>query len=252
MRPLMERMLSAAGVRAGMHVIDVGCGVGDVSLLVSEVVGMEGSVVGVDLDGAALEVAERRCAAQGITNVRFREGDVGSVDLERPFDAAVGRFVLMFLTDPTAALRHFAENLRPGGIVAFQEWMGRVTGVSAARQPLLASLLQLLGTTFERSGARLDMGAEVYGRMVEAGLEPAPTPLAEIGMDMADDTLGPRRWALITQSLLPKIIEYRLATEADIGIDTLEQRLLKEFLSAGGVMPLTFLMVSQWGRKPAL
>jgi ubiquinone/menaquinone biosynthesis C-methylase UbiE len=250
MRPLTERMLNAAGVCAGMHVLDVGCGVGDVSFLVSSIVGPEGSVIGVDLDGAALEVAEARCAEQGITNVVFREGDAGSIELGRPLDAAVGRFVLMFLADPTAALRRLSGYLRPGGIVAFHEWVARVRSVSADQQPLLASLLDLLVAAFERSGASLNMGAELYWRMLDAGLEPEPTPLAEIAMDMSADTLGPRRWSLFARSMLPKIVDYGLATEPDVGINTLEQRLRDEFRSAGGVMPLTYLMIAQWSRKP--
>jgi protein-L-isoaspartate O-methyltransferase len=38
-RPLTERLLRAAGIGAGMQVLDVGCGAGDVSFLVSEIVG---------------------------------------------------------------------------------------------------------------------------------------------------------------------------------------------------------------------
>src|SRR5438874_13735953 len=103
-RPLTERMLWAAGACAGMHVLDVGCGVGDVSFLVSELVGQDGSVIGIDVDSVALEVAESRRAARQLTNVEFRVGDVGSVDFERQVDAAVGRFVLMYVDDPTAVL----------------------------------------------------------------------------------------------------------------------------------------------------
>src|SRR5713226_8911483 len=73
-RPLTERMLRAAGILAGMHVLDVGCGVGDVSFLVSELVGAQGSVVGVDLDGEVLDLAETRRVSLGITNVVFRQG----------------------------------------------------------------------------------------------------------------------------------------------------------------------------------
>jgi 2-polyprenyl-3-methyl-5-hydroxy-6-metoxy-1,4-benzoquinol methylase len=250
MRPLTDRMLSAAGVCAGMHVLDVGCGVGDVSFLVSQVVGEQGSVLGVDVDAAALRVAEARRGELGVTNVEFRNGDASSIGFERPFDAVVGRFVVMFLSDPTAALRHFAASLRPGGIVAFQEWVGPVTGVSALRHPLLAWLLDILAATFERSGARLEMGTELFGRMRDAGLEPDPRPLAEIGLHVGDSTVASRRWASFARSMLPKIVEYGLATEAELGVDTLEQRLRDELSSAGGVMPLTWLMVSQWGRKP--
>ena len=67
--PLTERMLRSAGIGAGMHVLDIGCGAGDVSFLVSALVGPEGSVTGVDVDGGAIGVAEHRRAAHGIANV---------------------------------------------------------------------------------------------------------------------------------------------------------------------------------------
>ena len=182
MRPLTKRMLHSAGVRPGMHVLDVGCGVGDVSFLVSEIVGEQGSVVGVDVDRAALKVAEGRRAASGIGNVEFRAGSIACTEFDREFDAAVGRFVLMFIDDPTAILRRLRGALRPGGIVAFQEWVGDVHGVSSAMQPLLCWLLDLLAETFVRSGAHLRMGLDLYPGMLAAGFEPHPTPIAEIGL----------------------------------------------------------------------
>jgi len=142
LRPLTERMLRSAGIGAGMHVLDIGCGVGDVSFLVSNLVGAEGSVTGVDLDGDAVVVAEQRRAAQGLTNVSFCQADARSLDSGGVFDAAIGRFVLMYLHDPTEALRLFAERVRPGGILAFCE-MTSVTATSAAQQPVLAELLAL-------------------------------------------------------------------------------------------------------------
>ena len=48
LRPLTERLLRAAGIGAGMHVLDIGCGVGEVSLLARELVGPEGSVDGIE------------------------------------------------------------------------------------------------------------------------------------------------------------------------------------------------------------
>src|SRR5262245_42640101 len=121
LRPLTERMLRAAGIGPGMHVLDIGCGAGDVSFLVSEIVGPQGSVVGIDLDGEVIRFADERRAARVVANVVFRESDARSIASERLFDAAVGRFVLMYMSDPTAALQLIAENVRPGGIVAFHE-----------------------------------------------------------------------------------------------------------------------------------
>ena len=251
LRPLTRRVFEAAGIGPGMRVLDVGCGAGDVAFLVGEMVGAEGSVLGVDLDGTAVELADSRRSAQQVGNVAFRCGDAGSSAFEGPFDAVVGRFVLMYMSDPTAALTHFANQLRPGGVAVFHEWVASVHGVSSTQQPVLAALLELLSETFARSGASLSIGAELYWRMLDAGLEPGPQPLAEIGVSTGTDTSGPRRWGLFARSLLPKAIEFGLATDAELDIDTLEHRLRDEFLRARGVMPLTYLMVGQWARKPS-
>ena len=248
-RPLTERVLRAAGLGPGMDVLDIGCGVGDVSLLASDLVGAEGSVVGIDLDGAALSVAIERCAARGITNVSFREGDVRSVAVDRLFDAAVGRFVLMYLSDPTAALRAIAERIRPAGIVALHEWIGDVSPATSMNLPTLASLHGIITSTFERSGARVGMGAELYWRMRDADLEPDPRPLAEIAVCLDQGELGYRHWALFARSMRPKILEYGVATEEELH-DTVERRLRVELAASRGPIPLSWLMMGQWARKP--
>jgi SAM-dependent methyltransferase len=248
LRPLTERVMRAAGIGPGMHVLDIGCGMGDVSFLVSDIVGPEGSVVGADLDGAALGFANQRRAARGVANVVFREGDARSVDSERLFDAAVGRHVLMYMSDPTAALSLVAERVRPGGILAFHEWVAGISPASAMNLPVLASFQNLIGKTFLRSGARLDIGAELYWRMRDAGLDPEPRPLAEIAVCTDQGEVGYRRWALFARSMLPKIVEYGLGTEEEV-VDTVERQLRDELIGAR-LTPLSWLMIGQWARKP--
>lgn len=116
--------------------------------------------------------------------------------------------------------------------------------------PVLASFQNLLSATFERSGARLDIGAELYRRMRDAGFEPAASPLAEIAMCL-DPAVGYRRWALFGVSMLPKIVEYGLAREEEV-LDLTERRLRDELLDARGLIPLSWLMIGQWARKPGV
>src|SRR6266576_621389 len=115
-----RRLFQDAGITLGMRVLDVGCGVGDVSMLAAALVGPEGSVVGVDTNQRSLELARRRVAALGLPNVAFLESDLRSLSFDHPFDAVVGRFILMYLGEPSEVLRLLAMHLRSGGIIAFQ------------------------------------------------------------------------------------------------------------------------------------
>src|SRR3989454_6905346 len=74
-RSCTSRLLQDAGLGPGAHVLDVGCGVGDVSILASSIVGPNGSVVGIDTDPRSLGFARQRVGERGLTNVTFTEGD---------------------------------------------------------------------------------------------------------------------------------------------------------------------------------
>src|SRR5207302_1935397 len=72
-RSCTARLLQDAGLGPGAHVLDVGCGVGDVSILASSLVGPSGSVVGIDVDPRSLAFARQRVCERGLTNVTFTE-----------------------------------------------------------------------------------------------------------------------------------------------------------------------------------
>ncbi|HET7093187.1 MAG TPA: methyltransferase domain-containing protein, partial [Thermomicrobiales bacterium] len=113
-RDLTDDFLRHAGIEPGMRVLDVGCGVGDVTLLAGELVGPAGAVVGVDQGEAAVAVAAERAARAGFDHVRFQVADAATVALDEAVDAVIGRLVLMYQPDPAAVLRHLAAQTRPG------------------------------------------------------------------------------------------------------------------------------------------
>jgi ubiquinone/menaquinone biosynthesis C-methylase UbiE len=126
--PFTRGYFQRAGLGRGMRALDVDSGGGDVAFLAAELVGPAGEVVGTDRSPTAVAAATARAKAQSLGNVLFVEGDPATLTFDRPFDAIVGRYVLMFSPDPGAMLRGIAKHLRPGGVMVFHEvdWIGRV------------------------------------------------------------------------------------------------------------------------------
>ena len=121
MQPTAERLLRAAGIRRGMHVLDLGCGTGDLSILAARLVGPNGLILGVDRDTAILETARSRAWMADLDQVYFLDAAIGDLRDEGPFDAVIGRNILERVEDPVAAVRQAAHLLRSGGVMAFHE-----------------------------------------------------------------------------------------------------------------------------------
>src|SRR5215467_10926444 len=114
--PCTERFFRQAGIGPGQRVVDLGSGVGDIAMLAARLVGPSGEVVGIERDARSISRARARIAAAGLHNVTFTEADVSDFVSERPFDAAIGRFILQFLPAPADALRGLSRLIRPGGV----------------------------------------------------------------------------------------------------------------------------------------
>lgn len=114
---LTKHVFRQAGLGEGMHVLDVGSGAGDVSLLAGKLVGPSGHVVGVDRSEEAVAMANARAQASGARHVRFVGGDAATMEFESKFDAVVGRLVLMYHPRPAEMLlldRANSARLRSG------------------------------------------------------------------------------------------------------------------------------------------
>ncbi len=241
--PYTERCFREAGIGPGQRVLDLGSGVGDVAMLAAKIVGPSGEVVGIERDTHSIARARARVAEAGLDNVSFTQSDVSQVPSNKPFDAAVGRYILMFLPDPISVLRSLSQLVRPGGIIAFQEASFTSFLLLAARLPLWSAGASLMQETFQRSGANTEMGPVLSGIFQQAGL-PAPS--------MRTDTLlGAEKWMVdVLRSLRPQFLQFNLSFESLGDFDTLSERLKGELVASNTVAPLPAL-VSAWSRKPA-
>lgn len=229
---LTQRLFNDAGIRRGMTVLDIGSGAGDVSLMLAELVGPDGTVIGVDSNAAILETARARAKEAGFANVEFLAGDARTLDVGCDFDALVGRLVLMYMADPAAALKQLTQRLRPKGIIAFEEVDFTVYRSSARPDtPLMNQLAEWLLAVFERSGAHVAMGADLYRTFVEAGL-PEPVLHFEAPMGGWKTWVGYPYIANSFRSLLPLLEEFGITTSGEVGADTLAERVRKEVVAS--------------------
>ncbi len=243
--PYTERLFRDAGVASGQRVLDVGCGVGDVTFLATSLVGSTGSVFGIDRDAMALSKARLRTAAIRAANIQFQEADLSDLRVEGLFDAIVGRFVLMFLPDPIAALRSLAAHLRPGGVIVFQEASWASFYALAGNLPLRTACADLLCNTMRRAGARPDMPLMLYRGLIECGFQ---APEIRIEVPIANDA-GGRCWLYeLMVTLRPRFGELGIATGKIGAFDTLAARLDSELESTASYAPLVGL-VGAWARR---
>ena len=230
--PITRRFLTSAGIGEGMRVLDIGCGAGDVSLIAAELVGSEGEIVGVDMNPEILDTARMRVREAGNDNAQFIAGDVQTLDLGERFDALVGRLVLMYLPDPTAALKQLLTRLHPGSIVMFQEIDFTITrSYRNPDTPLTSQLSDWIVEVFERSGANATMGLDLHRVFMEAGL-PEPTLDAGLLLGGSADWPGYSYVANSFRSVVPLLEQYGIATAEEVDVDTIPQRVRAEIVAA--------------------
>jgi SAM-dependent methyltransferase len=118
-----ERALELHPPQPGDRVLDIGCGFGDTADRIAQIVGAQGSVLGVD---AAPRFIESASAEFGAENVRFEVADVERTEFEGPFDLAFSRMGTMFFANPVHALRNVRKALVPDGRLLMVVWRDRV------------------------------------------------------------------------------------------------------------------------------
>jgi len=231
-----RRLLVRAGVEAGHHVIDLGCGGGDVARLAADAVGPTGVVIGVDRSREAVAAARARTADR--PQVRVVVGELDTWRPDAPADAVIGRFVLMHQRDPVALLARARGWVRPGGVVAFVEsdTGGLRPGVhSRPHSPTYQRIVEVWHATITAAGAHLGMGAALAEAFRTAGFA---EPSVEIDTCTSGDPASPIfRFAVESlRSMLPIAAAAGIPAPSAGELEDLEAALRHEVAAAAGVL----------------
>ena len=175
-------MLERIRPTQGWTCLDIGCGPGGITDLLSARVGPSGRVIGLDRDPGFLEHARKSAAA----NTEFREGDAYGSDLPAgAFDLVHMRFVASTAGDPERLLKEAVRLARPGGIVALQE-LDASTLRCYPPHPAWDQLKDALIGAFNGVGAELELARLLYHFVHQAGLRDVQYRTALLGVRSTD------------------------------------------------------------------
>jgi ubiquinone/menaquinone biosynthesis C-methylase UbiE len=249
LNPLTDAFLRRAGISTGMRVLDAGCGIGEVSLIAAELVGPRGQVHCIDIDETALETARSRARAGGHDHVTFERCEIDSHRHTRPYDAVVGRHLLLHVKDAQSTLRALTAMIGPGGVVAFQEFDVSFFVPGYPELPLNFAVARLMIDFFCRATPKPNIGTQLFHLMQQAGLPP-PECRAEHLIAGGPDSILYEWIAETLRSILPPMAAMGMTAAAEIYTDDLGQRLREEATRAQAVV-VGPMMVGAFARKPA-
>src|SRR5262249_6936238 len=240
--PGTHRLLIDAGLRGGMRVADIGCGVGMVTTWLAKIVGSDGFVVGIDESGAQLTQALGQLNGDGgnVTFVQASDPDVGLP--AESFDLVYCRFLLIHLADPHQALREMWTLLKPNGILVCED--GDLTNCGSEPPSALDMFADLWGRLGPIKRVDFTLGRRLYRMVLDAGF---PAPEITFNQPVVARGENKRLLELSVAEAGQSFVKAGLVTAEGLERTPAERRRMARDENILAVMPR---MSQVWARKP--
>jgi ubiquinone/menaquinone biosynthesis C-methylase UbiE len=173
LEPFTREALNAAGVGAGWRCLDVACGTGAVTRVLSEMVGASGSVHAVDIDVRHVDATVEKLRANGPNIFSTEQFDATGPGAPRgaPFKLVFARLLICHMTDPVLTLRNMWNWVAPGGVLLIQDYDMGVIKVTPPN-PLVEEGFEIIQQCFEKAGKDYRAGASMphYFQRADIGM----------------------------------------------------------------------------------
>lgn len=198
--------------------LDLGCGGGDVSFLISTKLNSKGSIKAIDIDQRELELAEEERKIRGIENLSFGRGDVYQLNSSGEYDLIYSRFLLSHLNNVEAALSNIKDALKPGGLLLLEDtdFSGHFSNPQNDAFDQYVRLYQML---LDKRGANANIGKELFWKLEEAGFSQIEVQISQPvftqgeGKLMAELTFAGILQSLLEENLVSKSITADIMNE---------------------------------------
>jgi len=233
-------------IQKGWRVVEIGCGPRGCLSMLSERVGTNGVVIGIERNAEQVDRARKFVAERHLKNVEVLCGDARETSLPgASFDLVTARLVLVNVPKPELIVNEMFRLVRPGGTVALHEPDATTQRIDP-ELPAYAHILQLLDTYAQMNDVDRTIGVKTPRLLREAGLVDI-----RVNPFVHNYPSGHERRTLLlefVENARVRILEKNLIEESEL--DDLIFA-LKNHLNNPETLVLSSVFIQAWGRRPS-
>lgn len=243
LHPTTSELLTTTGIAKGMKCLDVGCGGGFVTALMSDLVGDDGEVVGIDADEVILDLARtdaRECGRRNLDFIKYNAADQHRQDY---YDFVYARFLLTHVPDPQGCLNSMVSNSKHGGLVVAED-IDFTGGFSYPPCDAYQRYCTLYQQVVHKRGGDANIGPKLPAMFNAAGLDDVHVKVVQPVHIEGD---GKLMASITMQRIAASVIAEQLASQGEI--DEIVEA-LNDAASNSGILISLPRIFQVWGRRP--
>ena len=202
-------------LKAGMRLLDAGCGPGTVTAGLARAVS-PGGVIGLDAAPAVLDHARAHASEEAVENVTYVVGDIYQLDVaDAEFDVVYANQLLQHLTDPVRAIVEMRRVLKPGGLLAVRD-ADYATMSPHPKFPEFLEWNRLYHRVAYRNAAEPDAGRTLPAWVRAAGFAEIEIHPNVVAMDGEEARIWGLTWSqrILHSGIASQALEYGYADQA--------------------------------------